>query len=246
MAYVYRHIRLDKNIPFYIGISLIDDIEYKRANVRSGRNKHWQNVVKKSDYRVDIMFDEIESDFAKEKEIELIALYGRVDLKTGTLVNRTIGGDGNNGMIVSEYTRKLISESSKKRVVSAETRAKMSKAMTGFKHSPETIAKLIEYHKNRTDAHKASMKGVNKGKKRTEEQIKAMIELKRGTKASEETKLKMSLAHTGIKHTEETKLLISMKTRGRVKSEEERKNIALAWIKRKEKFKKVVKEEKLN
>ena len=32
MAYVYRHIRLDKNEPFYIGIG--SDKTYKRANAR--------------------------------------------------------------------------------------------------------------------------------------------------------------------------------------------------------------------
>ena len=31
MAYVYRHIRLDKNEPFYIGIG--SDKEYKRADL---------------------------------------------------------------------------------------------------------------------------------------------------------------------------------------------------------------------
>lgn len=33
MAYVYRHIRLDKNIPFYIGIGL-KDYNYKRVVIR--------------------------------------------------------------------------------------------------------------------------------------------------------------------------------------------------------------------
>lgn len=41
MAYLYRHIRLDKNQPFYIGISNVDD-DYKRAYKRSCRNKYWK------------------------------------------------------------------------------------------------------------------------------------------------------------------------------------------------------------
>ena len=32
MAYIYRHIRLDKNEPFYIGIGSDVEGKYKRAN----------------------------------------------------------------------------------------------------------------------------------------------------------------------------------------------------------------------
>ena len=38
MAYVYRHIRLDKNEPFYIGIGKDDSGEYKRANHIGNKN----------------------------------------------------------------------------------------------------------------------------------------------------------------------------------------------------------------
>ena len=52
MAYVYRHIRLDKNEPFYIGISATDD-NYARAFDRSHkhiRNKLWQNITNKKEF----------------------------------------------------------------------------------------------------------------------------------------------------------------------------------------------------
>ena len=32
MAYLYRHIRLDKNKPFYVGIGDNDNNNYKRAH----------------------------------------------------------------------------------------------------------------------------------------------------------------------------------------------------------------------
>jgi len=35
MCYVYRHIRLDKNEPFYIGIG--SDFNYQRSRHQSGR-----------------------------------------------------------------------------------------------------------------------------------------------------------------------------------------------------------------
>lgn len=61
MAYVYRHIRLDKNVPFYIGIGSDEEGEYKRAycSIQNGRNKYWNNIVAKTAYEVDIMVDGI-------------------------------------------------------------------------------------------------------------------------------------------------------------------------------------------
>lgn len=94
MAYLYRHIRLDKNEPFYIGIG--SDSTYKRANAKykGDRNKIWYDIVAKSKYEVEILFDDIQWDYACEKEKEFIALYGRKDNNTGILANMTEGGEG--------------------------------------------------------------------------------------------------------------------------------------------------------
>jgi hypothetical protein len=92
MAYVYRHIRLDKNEPFYIGIG--NDLTNKRANEKARRSKLWKKIIAKSGYDVEILFDNITYDEAKLKEIEFIKLYGRIDLGNGTLANLTDGGDG--------------------------------------------------------------------------------------------------------------------------------------------------------
>jgi hypothetical protein len=90
MAIVYRHIRVDKSEPFYIGISKHN---VNRPYVPHPRNKIWSNIVSKTDYEVDILFDDIDWEAAKEKEIEFIKLYGRIDLGNGTLANHTLGGD---------------------------------------------------------------------------------------------------------------------------------------------------------
>lgn len=92
MAYVYRHIRLDKNEPFYVGIG--NDVTNKRAKERARRNEIWKKIVAKSDYEVEILFDNLTYEKAKLKEIEFIKLYGRIDLGNGTLANLTDGGDG--------------------------------------------------------------------------------------------------------------------------------------------------------
>ena len=53
--FVYRHIRLDKNIPFYIGIGTTE----KRAYRKDGRNPIWNNIVNLTNYRVEILFDNL-------------------------------------------------------------------------------------------------------------------------------------------------------------------------------------------
>ena len=44
MAYVYKHIRLDNNTVFYIGIG--SDKKYKRAHSKCDRNLHWKRIIK--------------------------------------------------------------------------------------------------------------------------------------------------------------------------------------------------------
>ena len=108
MGYVYRHIRLDKNEPFYIGIG--SDKFYSRAKVVKTRNRIWKAITAKTKYEIEILFDNLPYEECKKKEKEFIALYGRIDLKTGTLANLTNGGDGNHGTIRSKETRRKISE----------------------------------------------------------------------------------------------------------------------------------------
>src|SRR6478735_8461687 len=95
MAYVYRHIRLDKNQPFYIGIG--NDDNYARANTIKGRNLHWKRIVDKTNYDIEILIDGISWELACQKEIEFISIYKRVK-DGGTLCNITLGGEGKLGV----------------------------------------------------------------------------------------------------------------------------------------------------
>lgn len=101
MSYVYRHIRLDTNQPFYIGVGS-DPIYYDRAKNRNRRSKYWYDITSKTDYKIDILMDNLSLEDALKKEEEFILLYGRIDLNTGTLCNKTNGGLGNNGYIPDE------------------------------------------------------------------------------------------------------------------------------------------------
>ena len=92
MAVLYRHTRIDKNEPFYIGIGDNKTRAYNKIN----RTKHWKSIAKKG-YDVEVLFNDLSWEEACEKEIEFIALYGRRDKKAGILVNMTDGGEGTVG-----------------------------------------------------------------------------------------------------------------------------------------------------
>lgn len=95
MSYVYKHIRLDNEKIFYIGVG--SDSGFYRANSNRCRNKHWFNVVNKVGYRVEIIFDDISFSLALEREKELISKYGLIS-EGGILVNYTKGGQGQLGL----------------------------------------------------------------------------------------------------------------------------------------------------
>jgi hypothetical protein len=125
---VYRHIRLDTNKVFYIGMGSL-----KRAYTKdsSKRNIIWNRIVNKTKYNVEILAQNLSWENACELEEFLISLYGRIDLKTGTLCNLTNGGDGSKGCTPSKETKNKISNFHKNKIVSKESRNKMKKAKEG-------------------------------------------------------------------------------------------------------------------
>jgi len=151
MAYVYRHIRLDKNEPFYIGIGSDEKGKYKRAYVSSKRNNYWNNIVSNTGYRVEIMMDDLTLEEAKQKEIEFIALYGRVNYyedgvkitnNNNLLCNLTDGGDESTSMKGRKFSdshREKISKSLKGRSFSEEHKRKLYGPRKGRKISEEAL-----------------------------------------------------------------------------------------------------------
>jgi hypothetical protein len=178
MPYVYRHIRLDSNTPFYIGIG--SDELYERSTSVNSRNKYWKHITNKVQYRVEIMLEDLTWEEACEKEREFIALYGRKDLGTGQLVNMTDGGEG--FVNASIESRNKISKANKGRVA-------WNKGLTGYVHSEATKEKMRKPRPSTSEK--------LKGRKQSEEVIQNRILKNTGQKRNEETKLKISQATLG-------------------------------------------------
>ena len=171
--YVYRHIRLDKNEPFYIGIG--KTANFHRAYDFCHRRSFWKNIKAKTKIEVDILFTDLTLEEAKNKEIEFITLYGRKNLGTGSLVNLTNGGDQTYEVFLTQEQRTKISERNK-----------------GYKHTPEAKEKIALAAKSISQETRDKMSNSRKGKPRSPETIEKMRIA--GTNISDETRAKRSVS----------------------------------------------------
>lgn len=193
--YVYAYLRND-GTPYYIGKGV-----GKRA-----WSKGKGEIGKPTDSnRILIVEKNLTLTGSLAIERRLICWYGRKDIGTGILRNKTDGGDGGTGATVGNK-------------LSDETKRKISQSLKGKKQGP-----MSEESKSRLSA---SLKGKNLGKVRTDEQRKAMSDQQKGRKGhkhSEETKQKLREANLG-KHvnafTEEHKQKISTALKGKPKKKE--------------------------
>lgn len=156
--YLYRHIRPDKDEPFYIGIGAKtkQDLQYYtfyRSYDKRGRNNLWHSIVDKNNgkYDIEILFESNDHEFIKTKEVEFIKLYGRIIKEDGILANYTDGGSGKAGYKLSDEQRKALSEGMKGRKPSRESieKAKRTKKERGYKPSYETGRKISIQTKKR-------------------------------------------------------------------------------------------------
>ena len=125
MFYVYRHLRLDNNTPFYIG---------KGCNERAFRKKRnnigWNNIVNKVGFKVEILkYFECENE-ALGYEHKLIKEYREVGIE---LVNQTKYSSGGKKWAYTDEVkaRQSLGQMGTKRPKSKEWREKLSKAHKG-------------------------------------------------------------------------------------------------------------------
>jgi hypothetical protein len=155
--YTYAYLREDRT-PYYIG-----KVKDKRAYKRE------KNDIKppKDKSRIIYLKQNLTEEQAFRHEVYMIAMFGRKDLGTGILHNRTNGGDGVSGAVVSDETKRKISETLKGITHSEESRRKMSEAHKGKTHSEESRRKISETLKGKTlsEETKRKLSEVRKGKK---------------------------------------------------------------------------------
>lgn len=94
--YVYAYYR-DDGTPYYIG---------KGKDNRAWKKGKHDAISKPVDpSKIKLLHENLTEQQAISKEIELIAYYGRKDIGTGILRNRTDGGEGVSGYVHSEEVR---------------------------------------------------------------------------------------------------------------------------------------------
>lgn len=224
MFYVYAYLRKKDLTPYYIG---------KGKNNRAWQRSH-SVVVPRDHNRIIIIAKNLTEIGALAIERRLIKWYGRIDLKTGILRNKTDGGEGCSN-IIPWNKDKIIGS-----FLSSAGREKISKANKGINKNHGDKISMSLKGKSKSEEHKKKLSeaGIgkipwNKGKKGVQ------VSPRKGVKLTDEQKLKMSLAHKGRKNTDEQKAKISASLKGRVISEETRKKMS-------ESRKKVWKEKKKN
>ena len=128
--YTYAYLREDKT-PYYIGKGRGRRIYRKNRTINAPTDKSRIIFLKKN-------LTEAE---AFKHEIYMIFVFGRKDLGTGILRNRTNGGDGPSGAVRSGETRKKLSEANigEKNPMFGVPRTELQKKahserMTGEKH----------------------------------------------------------------------------------------------------------------
>jgi len=169
--YTYAYLRKNRT-PYYIGKGK-GDRAYKKGSRIFAPPKDKSRII--------FLKQNITEEEAFKHEIYMIAVFGRKDLGTGILHNRTNGGEGASNP--SQETRMKIGKARIGKPLSKETKRKIGKKSKGRKHNEETIKRICENTKGTKNPFY-------------------------GKRHSEETKRKISQnckGHSGIPHSQEAK-----------------------------------------
>jgi hypothetical protein len=168
--YTYAYLREDRT-PYYVGKGSGGRAYRRVRRVRPPKDKS----------RIIFLKQNLTEEEAFKHEIYMIDVFGRIDLGTGILHNRTDGGEGASGFVHSDETKRKWSERMKGK----------NNPMYGKLRSEEIRSKLSE-----------QMKGESNpfyGKSHSKETKQRWSEQRKGTKYSEQTKQKLSEQRKGRK-----------------------------------------------
>ena len=142
--YTYAYLREDLT-PYYIGKGKSYRAYRKNRNVHPPEDKTRIIFLKKN----------LTEEEAFRHEKYMIAIFGRKDLETGILHNRTDGGEGSSGRKLPEEQKNKIGNANRGKTRSEEQKRKLSElskgennSFYGKKHSKETKEKMSKNHAN--------------------------------------------------------------------------------------------------
>ena len=136
--YTYAYLRKD-GTPYSIG---------KGKAGRITNNLH-RIAIPKEKEKIIYLKKNLTDEEARKHEVYMIFLLGRKDLRTGILRNMTDGGEGCSGRVLSEKTKKKLSNSHKGKKKSEEHRKALSEAAKKRKASKKTREKISTSLKGR-------------------------------------------------------------------------------------------------
>ena len=159
--YTYIHKRKIDGKVFYVGQG-----SGKRASWFHGRSKEWNNEASISGVDVEFVEKNISKEKSIELEIEYIDKYGM-----DNLTNKTLGGDGMFGYVMSEESKAKSKKSKTGFRHSEESKMKMSKSRKGVKKSASHIKNQADSMRGRTfsETHKENLSNALRNIKRDPE-----------------------------------------------------------------------------
>ena len=130
--YTYAYLREDRT-PYYVGKGKGSRVYQKHGKI---------HVPPKN--RIIFLKQNLKEEEAFKHEIYMIAMFGRKDLGTGILRNKTDGGEGSSGVIMSDDHKSKISKKLKHRIFTLEHRKNLSNVQKGKKLTKEHKEKIIK------------------------------------------------------------------------------------------------------
>lgn len=217
--YVYLFLRTD-GTPYYVGKGT-GDRQFKRR-------RHERAKLPTDPTRNVRILDGMSEEDAHAWEMLLIARWGRKDIGTGILYNRTDGGEGVSGHRHSEETRTLLSLRSHQRFEDPAERAKLSHP--GWNHTPEARERIGAGARGRVKSPEecAKISAAKKGKPRSPETIEKMRAAATGRTWTSEQREKFTATMTGRKASDQARENIRQSRIGKTHSAEAKASMSAA------------------
>lgn len=140
--YVYVHKRATDGSVFYIGKG-----KGARDKSRSGRSKHWRNIVQKNGYSIERIFQNLTEDEAYLLEIKAISEYRGKDERICNVAN---GGNGGlSGTVLTDDHKEKLRNAKLGKQQMKDHAIKSAKAKIGKKQPIEAVNYVIGLKKKK-------------------------------------------------------------------------------------------------